>query len=252
MCHFWSCILTRDGRVIWDKNTTSHETLIASAGLDDSKLIDRDFVRIEIAPINIFSKDRGDWRYSVDEEGTLPVWYEADTRHWEAVVWDAWGEAMQQTLWAAPWYDRMMALVDRIKALRLGDATVSHSTVKAALEEYRKRLSAVSEQKRYWSINEVRFYTPAQWDSAWASVLDSVRASAWASVRASVRASVLDSVWDSAWASVLDSAWASVCSPDEENYGLPLIGCLEAGCVLYGVSDVGVAHVIMFGKDGEQ
>ena len=220
MCNFWSCILTREGDVLWAPDTDSHEDLVTRHGLNDHKLWDRDFVRIEINPTNSLSKSKGDWRYKVDEEGTLPVWYEADTRHWEAVVWDAWGEAMQQTLWAAPWFDRLCDLVERLKTLRPGEAKVSRSTVKTALEEYRKRLTAQDKQHREWAISEVKFYT----------------ASEWASVRASVR----------------DSAWASVCSPDEENYGLPLIGCLEAGCVLYGVSDDGVAHVIMFGKDGDR
>ena len=244
MCNFWSCILTREGEVLWSKDTDSHEELVNRHDLNDRKLKDRDFVRIEINPVDATSKDRGDWRYKVDEEGTLPVWYESNTRHWERVIWDTWGEAMQQTLWAAPWFDRLCDLVERLKTLRPGEAKVSRSTVKAALEEYRKRLTAQDKQHREWAISEVKFYTASEWDSVWASVWDSVRDSVLDSVRASV--------WDSVWASVLDSVRASVVCDEHANYGIPLIDCLEAGCVLYGVSDDGVAHVVMVGKDGGQ
>ena len=68
MCNFWSCILTREGKVVWDKDATSHEDLIKRAGLVDGKLEDRDFVRLEITPKILASKRKSDWVFKVDEE----------------------------------------------------------------------------------------------------------------------------------------------------------------------------------------
>jgi hypothetical protein len=47
MCNFWSCIIDRHLKVHYDGNDSSHEAIIKKAGLKDTKLIDRDFVRIE-------------------------------------------------------------------------------------------------------------------------------------------------------------------------------------------------------------
>ena len=70
MCNFFSAIVTRDGRVLFCEED-SHETIIQRAGLRDDKLIDRDFVRIEIP--------NGDLaKYREDEIGTLPEWYNRD------------------------------------------------------------------------------------------------------------------------------------------------------------------------------
>ena len=99
MCKFWSCVLTREGKVLWNKEYNSHEQLINDGKLNDTKLKDRDFVRIEITPKNIFSKKRTDWAYKVDEPETIPCWYEEDLRHFESLVWKEWKKAMSETLW---------------------------------------------------------------------------------------------------------------------------------------------------------
>jgi hypothetical protein len=276
MCNFWSCLLTRDGKVLWDPAIKSHEELVEKYGLKDAKLQDRDFVRLEITPPNndVMNKKRGDWKYKVDEEGTLPDWYQNDTLAQEHLVWVEWARMSAQMHKhienAGLNFTRKDAIIERIKAMRPGKAKVSRRTVHASLDEYEKLLKAQDHERRIWGIEEVVFYTPAQWDSVRASVWDSVWASVWASVRASVwdsvwasvRASVWASVWDSVrdsvWASVWDSVrdsvwasvWASVKFDDSENYGIPLLDILDAGCVFYGVDSDGVAHVIIVGKDG--
>lgn len=246
MCNYWSCILHRDGRVLHVLDEDSHEAIVQHYHLDDNKLADRDFVRIEIVPNDIMSADRADWSYRVDEPRTLPDWYANDTRRWDAVVWAEWERVMSEQIWDTPWCGRVTTMRDRLAALRPGEAAVSRSAVRAALEEHRMRLMALDGEQRQWAISEVRFYSPAEWTSVW----DSVRASVWASVRASVWAPVWDSIWDSIWDSVRASVWDSVVREDAANHGLPLTDVLAAGCVFYGIDDDGVAHVIMVGQDG--
>jgi hypothetical protein len=102
MCNFWSCIITRDRRVIWNKDSNSHEEQIKKAGLKDDKLEDRDFVRIEISPKTreaIFSKKPADWALKVDEDKTLPAWFVKDRVAIDALLWVEWRKAMKATLW---------------------------------------------------------------------------------------------------------------------------------------------------------
>lgn len=264
MCNFWSCILVRPGmqhvgdgkRVLWLRESNSHEDIIDTYELDDNKLADRDFVKYEIVPNDIMSADRDHWTLRLDEPRTLPEWYEQDAPGNDALVWAEWRVMiveLQQTLSRLD-LSRRDAVVERVKALRPGDVPVARSTVRPALEEHRQRLMALDGEQRQWAISEVRFYSPAEWASARASVWPLVWASVWASVRASVWVSARDSARDSVWVSARDSVWASVWASviheDDANYGLPLLDMLAAGCVLYGIDDDGVAHVIMVGKDG--
>ena len=71
MCKYMSFIITKDA--LLGLNTTDHhEDLIKYFGLDDTRPLDRrSFVRVECIPT-----DDG-WKYSVDEIGTLPKWYNA-------------------------------------------------------------------------------------------------------------------------------------------------------------------------------
>jgi DNA excision repair protein ERCC-3 len=62
MCNFWTCIIDRNLKVHYDGNTSSHEEIIKKAGLKDNKLIDRDFVRIEINPTNLTMKEQWEER----------------------------------------------------------------------------------------------------------------------------------------------------------------------------------------------
>jgi len=68
MCKYFSCIATKDGRVLWTEED-SHEEVITRSGLKDCNLENRDFVRIEV--------DDGDMKnYKIDEQDTLPRWFE--------------------------------------------------------------------------------------------------------------------------------------------------------------------------------
>lgn len=90
MCNFWSAVITKQGKVFWSKENSSHEVILKAAGLKDDKLADRDFVRVEIAPMSkalLFSKREEDWAFKVDEEGTLPSWFSGRRKFYENKCW---------------------------------------------------------------------------------------------------------------------------------------------------------------------
>ena len=95
MCEFFSCLITKQGKCVWDRNTASHEELVAKAGLADGKLKDREFVRCELTPekpMDFFSP-ASEWTFKVDEEGTLPKWF--NERRAEQAARKAVGECLK-------------------------------------------------------------------------------------------------------------------------------------------------------------
>ena len=89
----------------------------------------------------------------------------------------------------------------------------------------RKHIEAMNkfDSKRQVKFKTIKFYTIKEW----------------ASVRASVWASVMDSV--------MASVWASVIQKHQDIIG-PEFQILEMGAVLIGITDDGIAHVVMLGK----
>ena len=100
MCKYFSCIVTRDLKVYWSKSGPNHEAVICEAKLDDLKLEDREFVRIEIIPNNVIkvTRNKKDWTLVVDEEGTLPTWFQRERKMAESKCWLAWKESIQLQL----------------------------------------------------------------------------------------------------------------------------------------------------------
>ena len=99
-CQFFSCIITKDFKVHWSKRTMAHEDLLAELKLEDKKLEERDFVKIEIAPKDVkkVSRNRDDWTFKVDEERTLPNWYDENVVKCQGACWKAWEESVQVNL----------------------------------------------------------------------------------------------------------------------------------------------------------
>ena len=98
MCNYFSCIVTRDHKVHWSKKTCRHEDIIAELKLADVKLVDRDFVRVEVTPKDIthLTRNREDWNpIKVDEEGTVPAWYKKAQTVIEESVWSSWEESVK-------------------------------------------------------------------------------------------------------------------------------------------------------------
>jgi hypothetical protein len=78
MCEFFSCIVKRDGEVIWDASINSHDELIEKAGLkDETAEPDKlEFARVEITCDDIFEKDLKKWKLKIDE-AIEPTWWHA-------------------------------------------------------------------------------------------------------------------------------------------------------------------------------
>ena len=100
MCRYFSCVVTRDLKVHWSKQSMSHEDLLAALTLEDKKLHERDFVRIEIVPKDEHEMTRNadDWTIKIDEERTLPNWYEKDITKIQTACWKEWQESVNVNL----------------------------------------------------------------------------------------------------------------------------------------------------------
>ena len=139
-CQYFSCIITKDFKVHWSKRTMAHEDLLAELKLEDKKLEERDFVKIEIAPKDVkkVSRSRDDWNYTVDEERTLPNWYDENVVKCQAACWKAWQESVQVNLAVdkeeKTVKDHLFFAYDSAKVVAYGSATVEaydYATVKA-------------------------------------------------------------------------------------------------------------------------
>jgi len=97
MCEYFSCIITKDFKAHWLKSTVSHDDTITSLKLEDKKLEERDFVRIEITPKDKtkITREKEAWVLKVDEEKTLPDWYEKNIIKAQKACWIAWEESVQ-------------------------------------------------------------------------------------------------------------------------------------------------------------
>jgi hypothetical protein len=75
-------VIIRSKKILFLAKEDSHEEIIKAFGLGDDKLFDRDFVRIEVKPKGeLLSVNPNDWEFKVDEEETLPEWF--DEKFWE-------------------------------------------------------------------------------------------------------------------------------------------------------------------------
>ena len=129
-CQYFSCIITKDFKVHWSKRTMAHEDLLAELKFEDKKLEERDFVKIEIAPKNNakMTRDRDDWVYNVDEERTLPNWYDENVVKCQAACWKAWQESIEACLAVdkeeKSGKDQLFFAYDSAKVRASGSATV--------------------------------------------------------------------------------------------------------------------------------
>src|SRR3990167_6414988 len=72
----------------WSQKHDSHAELIAEIGLKDEALHLRKFVKIEYFPVNDNWFSPSDkWTFRVDEEKTVPAWFEDDRQLWEDRCW---------------------------------------------------------------------------------------------------------------------------------------------------------------------
>ena len=200
MCNYYSCILTRDGTVHDSSDSSSHDDIITANNLDDSKLKDRDFIRIEITPINnmdIFSTDRSDWTLTVDEPHTIPGWYEEDMSSLNERCWKAWENAVQRDIHSKMDVPKMLAMFEEIKAIRWMQ---NREEPLPKWELFDKRSMAIDAAR-----NTVRDAVwDAIWDAVWVAELDAVWVAVWDAVRNAVWVAELDAVRNAAGDAVWD------------------------------------------------
>jgi len=73
-----------DDRVYRDEVNSGHGDLIEERGLRDDDLFHRSFVRLEARPLgSLTSLDVKDWEIAVEEDGTLPAWFEEERDIWK-------------------------------------------------------------------------------------------------------------------------------------------------------------------------
>jgi len=93
MCIGFSVVVTRGGKVLWDKKSNSHETIKCKYKLNDDKLDDRDIVNCEVLPLNnLTSGKEKDYNIRVDEVGTLPKWWTDNEAELKGKVMKLWLE----------------------------------------------------------------------------------------------------------------------------------------------------------------
>ena len=97
MCEYFSCIITRKQKVLWDINHVSHEDMINKHNLKDDKLENRNFVKIEITPKTIkqVTRKKSDWVFKVDETDTLPKWFTKKQEFLESLCWKEWTKSVK-------------------------------------------------------------------------------------------------------------------------------------------------------------
>ena len=67
---------------LWDSN--NHEPLVEKFNLKDDTILRRNFIRIELLPLNsLTSQNPDDWDFHIDETETLPDWFVESKSDWE-------------------------------------------------------------------------------------------------------------------------------------------------------------------------
>jgi hypothetical protein len=196
MCRAFSCVITKNNKVLWKAGVNSHDALIDDANLKDDTT-DGDlikFAKIEITPDKGYLHPEDKWTLRVDEN-TTPRWL---TKAKKDLCWIAFGEWKKQIYSGI----NLDEAINPVYPLKIKSAKVTEED-KELLKKWASVRDSVWASVRDSVWDSVR-------DSVWASVWASVRDSVWDSVWASVKASVWASVKDSVWASVKDSVWASV------------------------------------------
>jgi len=202
----------------------AHEDLLSELRLEDKKLEERDFVKIEIAPKNNakMTRDRNDWVYIIDEERTLPNWYDENVVKCQKACWKAWEESVEaclavdkeektckDQLFFAYGSAKVIAY-DSARVVAYGSATVEaydSATVKAydsakvkAYDSATVEASGSATVKAYGSARVVAY------GSARVVAYDSARVVAYGSATVEASGSATVKAYDSATVEAYDSA----------------------------------------------
>jgi len=126
MCNYFSCVVTKAGKVFWSKRTVSHETVIKDNNLDDTKGVDRIICRVEIVPdAKDYTQPTSKWKLKIDEE-EKPEWF--SIKH-ERACFDAFNKSIKEQLFTKGKHE-----VSDMFCIASGNSTVTvydNSTVEA-------------------------------------------------------------------------------------------------------------------------
>jgi hypothetical protein len=186
MCKYFSCIIDRKGKVWWDAKENSHEFLVKKAGLKDTKLEDRDFVRIEISPKdNVLTVKRKEWALKVDEEKTLPKWFTLDQKRMEEKCWAAWKSST--SAYDIAGYERFIRTIPKVKYF---------SMCKPPLKEWNISYGAD------WSAAESAAWSAA-WSAAGSAARSAARSAAESAAGSAARSAAESAAGSAAWSAAL-------------------------------------------------
>ena len=157
MCNAFSCIVLKNGTVLWKFGVDSHDRILELNNIpDDTEDADKvKFCRVEISPFNKNYLNPDKWIFKIDQK-PIPNWMEEEH---EVACWIAF-KIWKQEL------DKILVYKPIMYPFKIEPPVITDEHI-ALLRE---------------------------WDSVRASVRDSVGASVGVSVGASVRDSVWDSV----------------------------------------------------------
>ena len=113
MCDFFSGILMRNGKVLADGNSNSHEDLIKQHKLDDKLPVDdvkRNWIRFELKPKEFYNCDINSWIFRVDESSS-PKWL--NDRHEHTAR-----EYVVKHYLNQKWYKRVCAEITFVKSIK--------------------------------------------------------------------------------------------------------------------------------------
>src|SRR3990167_8319143 len=90
MCKMKSLLCVRgETEPRWSETHDSHTKLIEELGLKDKDYLKRDFVKIEFFPSNgNWFEPFDKWEFNLDEQGTIPAWFEEDKQLWHDRCWE--------------------------------------------------------------------------------------------------------------------------------------------------------------------
>ena len=98
MCSYKSGIILKTGRVIIELDTDSHSGIIEKHKLREGvseSMPWANFVSVECLPKkDLFSRDRSDWNFKLDEPTNVPTWFKEDEDHFK----DLWFDEMFKVL----------------------------------------------------------------------------------------------------------------------------------------------------------
>jgi hypothetical protein len=201
--------------VIWSKKTFQHDKLIEKAKLTDTKLEDRDFVRIEITQKDSNKPTRfyKDQIFLVDEEGTLPSWFIEKRKEVEELCRQSWEESVKVNLLLG---SESAIIKDDSFVFLYNYAQVElHSNAQAELYDNAQAKLHDNAQAELYGNTQAELYDNTQaelYDNAQAELYDNAQAELHSNAQAELYGNAQAELYDNAQAELYGYAQAKLFS----------------------------------------